>query len=165
MFYTRVALKVDEAADWQWKSPMFTSLTTLFEFLKYYSRLAKDRLRVFFASSGEILNEMLERENSGRVSNSLTVEQFWQQKGRIDRAEILLLETELAMSRSRQLVAATAERPEYGRSTRPLEVLPFSIPVDKTYDSAYVFTLPASMREALVWATLLAKVQRGELVP
>ncbi len=165
MFYTRVAIRVDEAADWQWKSPMFTSLTTLFEFLKRYGRLAKNRLRIFFASSGEILNEMLLRENSGRISNSLSVEQFWQQKGRIDRAEILLLEMELAMSRSRQLVAAAAERSEYGRSTRPLEVLPFSTPVDKSYDSVYVFTLPTSMREALAWAALLARVQRGELVP
>ncbi len=165
MFYTRVAIRVYEAADWRWRSPTFTSLTTLFEFLKRYSRLAKGRLRVFFASSGELLNEMLLRENSGRISNSLTVEQFWQQRGRIDRVEILLLEMELAMSRSRQLVAAAAERPEYGRSTRPLEVLPFATPVDKTYDSVYVFTLPTSMREALAWAVLLAKVQRGELAP
>jgi len=165
MFYTRVAIKVDEAADWRWRSPMFTSSTTLFEFLKYYSRLAKDRLRVFFASSGELLHEMLLRENSGRASNSLMVEQFWQQRGRIDRVEVVLLEMELALSRSRQLVAAAVERPEYGRSTRPLEPLSFNTPVDKTYDSAYTFTLPNSMREALAWATLLAKVQRGELAP
>lgn len=165
MFYTRVAIKVDEAAEWRWRSPMFTSATTLFEFLKYYSRLAKGRLRVFFASSGELLHEMLLRENSGHVSNSLTVEQFWQQRGRIDRVEIVLLEMELVMSRSRQLVAAAVERPEYGRSTRPLEPLSFATPVDKTYDSVYTFTLPTSMRETLAWATLLAKVQRGELVP
>ena len=165
MFYTRVAIRVDEAADWRWRSPMFTSLTTLFEFLKGYSRLAKSRLRVFFASSGDILNEMLLSENSGRISNSLTVEQFWQQRGRINRAEILLLEMELAMSRSRQLVTATAERSEYGRSTRPLDALSFDTPVDKIYDCVYVFTLPTSMRESLAWAALLAKVQRGELVP
>jgi hypothetical protein len=165
MFYTRVAIKVDEAAEWRWRSPMFTSPTTLFDFLKYYSRLAKDRQRVFFASSGELLQDMLLRENSGRVSNSLTVEQFWQQRGRIDRVEIVLLEMELALSRSRQLVATAVERPEYGRSTRPLEPLSFDTPVDKTYDSVYTFTLPTSMREALAWATLLAKVQRGELAP
>lgn len=165
MFYTRVAIRVGEASDWRWKSPMFTSLTTLFEFFKGYSRLAKGRLRVFFASSGDLLNEMLLRENSGRISNSLTVEQFWQQRGKIDRVEILLLETELAMSRSRQLVATAAERPEYGRRTRPLEALSSGTPVDKTYDSIYAFALPTSMREALAWAALLAKVQRGELVP
>jgi hypothetical protein len=165
MFYTRVAIRSNEAADWRWRSPMFTSPTPLFEFLKCYSRLAKDRLRVFFASSGELLNEMLVRENSGRISNSLTVEQFWQQKGRIDRVEILRLETELAMSRSRQLVAAAVERQDYGRSTRPLEPLSFATPVDKTYDSIYTFALPTSMGEALAWTTLLAKVQRGELAP
>ena len=165
MLYTRVAIRVEEASDWRWKSPMFTSLTTLFEFLKYYNRLTNGRLRVFFTSSGELLNEMLLRENSGRVSNSLTVEQFWQQRGRIDRLEMLLLEMEMVMSKSRQLVAATAERAEYGSRTRPLEVLSSAASVDQTYDSEYAFTLPTSMRETLAWATMLAKVQRGELIP
>jgi hypothetical protein len=144
---------------------MFTSLNTLFELLKSYSRLPADRLRVFFASSGDLLNEMLLRENSGRVSNSLTVEQFWQQRGRIDRLEMLLLEAELVVSKSRHLVAAMAERPEYGRRTQPLDILSSSTPVDETYSCAYKFALPTSMRQALAWARLLAKVQRAELVP
>ncbi len=144
---------------------MFTSLNTLFEFLKSYSRLPEGRLRVFFASSGDLLNEMLLRENSSHVSNSLSVEQFWLQRGRIDRLEMLLLEAELVVSKSRHLVAAVAERPEYGRRTQPLDILASSTPVDQTYDCAYTFALPTSMRQALAWATLLARVQRGELVP
>ncbi len=33
------------------------------------------------------------------------------------------------------------------------------------YDTPYTFALPVFMPQALAWARLLAKVQRGELVP
>ena len=33
------------------------------------------------------------------------------------------------------------------------------------YDTQYSFVLPVSMRQALAWARLLAKVQLGELEP
>ena len=165
MFYTRVAIKGNDVSGWRWNSATFTSLNTLFEFLEMFRHIARSRMRVFFASSHDVLHEMLQRENRGQVSNSVTVEEFWQQRGRMNRAEMLRLEAEVALRPSRQLVTAGTERAEYQRVTRPLDTGLSGSAVDDTYDSAYTFALPTSMREALAWATLLAKVQRGEIVP
>ncbi len=167
MIYFRVAVRLDEASSWQWRSTTLTTLNALFGFLKVYERVSKDRMRVFFSSSRKLLDEMLLCENSGRVSNSMLVEQFWQQRGKIDRSDMVRLEEELAMRKSRQLVAsaAMAERSSYGLKTRPLEVLPTIIVDDRKYDAPYVFALPTSTRQALAWVRLLAKVQNGELVP
>jgi hypothetical protein len=170
MVYFRVAMRIDAAARWQWRSTTLTSLNALFSFLKVYERVARDRTRVFFASSSRVLNEMLVRENSGRVSNSMTVEELWQERGKIDKLEMMHLEAELAMRKSRQLVASsgssvTAELPARSLKTRPLAALPKVSTDDRMYDTPYVFTLPTATKQALAWARLLTRVQNGELVP
>src|SRR2546423_14456823 len=76
MIYYRVAWKTNQLPVWQWKSTKLTSLGALFGFLRMYSPIAQDRLRVFSSSSIEGLNEMLMRENKGWESTSVTAEEF-----------------------------------------------------------------------------------------
>jgi hypothetical protein len=158
-----------------------------------YDRVPKNRLRVFFATSREFMNEMLVRENSGLVSNSITVEEFLMSRRRIDAQQIRQLEFELGLQESKELIARSAitrklgeersslQTASSGESAPPViseargnnresnlirltrEELEWSKSGD--HDTPYTFTLPVSMRQALAWATLLAKVQRGELEP
>lgn len=150
-------------------------------------------MRVFFASSIKFLNEMLERENSGLVSNSIIVEQFLQNGKKIPVLSMRQLESELGLQANKELIAKSAitrqlgdEHPPF-HATSPMksanhaisgsplqsrEVSPLELMQEESerrrggdYDTPYTFALPSSMREALAWTRLLAKVQRGELEP
>src|SRR5437764_13375997 len=77
MTYNRVASQASQSSTWQWKSTVLTSLETVFGFLKLYRMVPKDRIRVFFSSAIQSLDEMLARENQGLASNSLTAEQLF----------------------------------------------------------------------------------------
>src|SRR5579859_7386249 len=94
MTYYRVAVQVDQSPTWRWKSFMLTPLDALFGFLKLYHMVPKVRLRVFFSSSVEYLDEMLARENQGLASNSLTAEQLFNGSKHIDLREMKQLESE-----------------------------------------------------------------------
>jgi hypothetical protein len=134
---------------------------------------------------------MLVRENSGLVSNSIIVEQFLENGKRIPVLNIKRLESELGLQANKELVAKSAitrqlgeEHPPF-RATPPTannaisgsplqsrEVNPLELMHEESeqrrggdYDTPYTFALPSSMREALAWTRLLAKVQRGELEP
>ncbi len=96
MIYYRVALRTKQSPLWQWRSSRLTSPGTLFQFLSMYEAVPKDAIRIFFASSGAILDDMLRRANDGLLSNSITVEQFLQRNRRICPAEIRQLEEEFA---------------------------------------------------------------------
>src|SRR2546426_1557170 len=95
MIYYRVALKADQPDNWHWRSTMLTSLDALFGFLKLYSMVPRDHIRIFFSSSVEYLNLMLDRENKGLASNSITAEQLLKGRRSINSLEMTLLETEL----------------------------------------------------------------------
>jgi hypothetical protein len=193
VIYFRVAMRTDQSSLWKWRSTVLNSPDTLFGFLKIYKGTAKNRMRVFFASSIEFLNEMLVRENSGLVSNSVTVEQFLENGKRIPVLNIKRLESELGLQANKELVAKSAitrqlgdERPPF-HATPPMksanhaisgsplhsrEVSLLELMQEESerrrggdYDTPYTFALPSSMREALAWTRLLAKVQRGELEP
>ena len=84
---------------------MLSTPGTLFGFLNMYERVPKNRLRVFFATSMEFMNEMLVRENSGLLSNSITVEEFLMSGRRIDGQYIKQLEFELGLQESKELIA------------------------------------------------------------
>jgi len=193
VIYFRVAMRMDQSSLWLWKSTVLNSPGTLFDFLKIYDGVAKNRLRVFFATSREFMNEMLVRENRGFVSNSVTVEQFLRSGKRIDLTDIKQLESELGLQANKELIAKSVITGQLGdeRSTSDaaLTVKPANHVISETqwnkregssldflqeksvqssggdYDTPYTFTLPVSMRQALAWARLLAKVQRGELEP
>ncbi len=80
---------------------MLSTPGTLFDFLNLYDRVPKNRLRVFFATSMDFMNAMLVRENSGLLSNSITVEQFLKSRKRIDGQNIKQLESELDLQLKR----------------------------------------------------------------
>ena len=83
--YYRVAIQrqreqLDRPPSWQWHSTVLSSLETLFQFLRLYSALPQDHLRVFFSSSQESLEEQLVQENKGLGSYSVTAAQFLQER-------------------------------------------------------------------------------------
>ena len=193
MIYFRVAIRMDQSSQWRWKSSMLSTPGTLFDFLNMYDRVPKNRLRVFFATSLEFINEMLVRENSGLLSNSITVEEFIKSGRRIDGQYIRELEFELGLQENKALIArsvitrklgderssvqtassfettnsATLEARGSNRESNLIRLMQedseWSIGGD--CDTPYTFELPVSMPQALAWARLLAKVQNGELTP
>ena len=193
MIYFRVALRMDQSSLWRWKSGILNTHRTLFDFLDMYDRVPKNRLCVFFATSSEFMNEMLVRENSGLVSNSITVEEFLRSGRRIDGQYIKKLEFELGLQENKAMIArsvitrklgdecsslqanssyesANSVTPEARGNNRERNLLGLTQEESKwsrggDYDTQYSFVLPVSMRQALAWARLLAKVQLGELEP
>ena len=174
MIYYRVAWKTNQLPVWQWKSTKLTSLEALFGFLRMYSPIAQDRLRVFSSSSLKGLDEMLVRVNKGWESTSVTAEEFLRER------RILIQE---------RTQRASEQYPEKGAiavTTRPLVDESSSVKqsLDKwngsvlerrraeiesgaggDHDLQYTFSLPLSMPQTLAWTSLLVKVQRGELEP
>ncbi len=172
---------------------MLSTPGTLFDFLNMYDRVPKDRLRVFFATSIEFMNAMLERENKGLISNSVTVEEFLKSRKRIDGQNIMQLESELSLELNKELITRSVITRKLGdessslQATSTFESANSVTPVVRgnnresnllglmqeasewsrggDYDTPYSFALPVSMRQALAWTRLLAKVQRGELEP
>lgn len=193
MIFFRVALRTDQSSQWRWKSSMLSTPGTLFDLLNMYDRFPKNRLRVFFATSLEFMNEMLVRENDGLVSNSITVEAFLKSGKRIDINQIKQLEFELDLHESMELIARPAITRKLGDESSSLQAtssLEYAHSVTSEarvsnresnfmtlmreqlecsrgggYDTPYTFALPTSMPQALTWARLLAKVQSGELIP
>lgn len=193
MIYFRVALRMDQSTLWRWKSCMLTTPGTLFDFLNMYDRFPKNRLRVFFATSTEFMSAMLDRENRGLSSNSVTVEQFLQSRRRIDAQGIRWLESELALELNKELIARSVITRKLGDESYSLQANSSFEPANQDtsaangniresnlmgkmqeasewsiggdHDAPYTFALPVSTPQALAWARLLAKVQRGELEP
>jgi hypothetical protein len=78
--YYRVAIRVDAAPTWQWKSTVLSELSTLFHFLRLFRALPHDQLRVFSSSERAGLAEQLEQENQGLSSPSVTAAQFLRER-------------------------------------------------------------------------------------
>jgi hypothetical protein len=158
-----------------------------------YDRVPKNRLRVFFATSLEFINEMLVRENSGLVSNSITVEEFLKSGRRIDGQYIRELEFELGLQENKTLIARSVITRKLGDESSSMQTVSSFVTANSVtsetrgsnresnlmrltweelewskggdYDTPYSFALPVLMPQALAWARLLAKVQNGELTP
>jgi hypothetical protein len=193
VIYFRVAMQMNHSSLWQWKSTVLSTPGTLFDFLKIYDSIAKNRLRVFFATSMECMNEMLVKENRGFVSNSVAVDQFLKSGRKINIPDIKHLESELGLRTNKELVAKSVITGQLGyerspsQATSSVEPANPVIPAAQWYnwernllgmlqeesewgsggdhDTPYTFALPQSMPQALAWTKLLAKVQRGELEP
>jgi hypothetical protein len=73
MFY-RVALQKVPSGVWRWESPVIASVEVLFRILGMYRSIPRSLLRVFFASSVEGLDLMLDCETKGLASNSIPVD-------------------------------------------------------------------------------------------
>jgi len=176
--YYRVAIQVDAAPTWQWKSTVLSELSTLFHFLRLFHALPPDQLRVFSSSSREGLVEQLEQENQGLASTSVTAAQFLQQRMlRPPTVVRSISEPEGGTERERGAIAvisqpAVNERGGEGsvlasrgmgaleRRREELESGPGG-----DHDLPHSFSLPLSLPQVLAWMSLLARVQRGELHP
>lgn len=173
----RVAFQKDQSTTWMWKSTVLDSLDAVFGFLKLYHMVPRDRFRVFFSSSVEYLNEMLARENQGLLSNSLTAEQLLNGSGRINQLEMQLFEsacdphqftgTAVTSPLTAHLWHMQSQHVPGEVRTNTLEMSRLAVELNGSadHDTAYHFSLPASLPQRLAWTRLLARVQRGELEP
>ncbi len=175
--YYRVALHRDQYPHWMWKSTVLVSLDAVFSFIKLYHMVTRDRLRVFFSSSLEYLNDMLDRENQGMLSNSLTAEHLLNGSGRIDQLEMQRFESACGLhpymgTAVASLLTAHIRHmhnqhvPDEER-TNALEMYRLAVELNGSgdHDIAYHFSLPDSLPQLLSWTRLLARVQHGELEP
>jgi hypothetical protein len=170
MIYYRVALPRSQLSAWKWQSTILTSLEAVFRLLRMYSNLLpNDRIRVFFASSKQGLDEMLTRENQEAASNSMTVEQLVAQRWRISPLEIRRVEAELGLQENKGSGLTPVLTQELVNGKQPHIPEMTQAEGDRgtgaDHDLPYIFTLPVFLPEALSWATLLAKVHTGQLRP
>jgi hypothetical protein len=172
MMYFRVAWKSNQSTVWQWKSTKLTSLEALFGFLRMYSAIPQDQLRVFSSSSLESLNEMLTHENKGWKSSSITAEEFLSERRiqvpeRAQRASEQYLERGAVAVTTRPLMdeSSTVEQSlsEWNGSVLERRRAEFESGAGGDHDLPYTFSLPLFMPQSLAWTRLLVKVQRGEL--
>ena len=172
MMYYRVAWKSKQSPEWKWKSTKLTSLQAVFGFLRMYSTIPQDQLRVFSSSCLEVLEEMLMHENNGWGSTSITADEFLRERGiqireRTQRVSEQYAERGAVAVTTRQLVdESNTVQPSLNKwngselERRRAEV---ESGAGGDHDVPYTFSLPLSMPQTLAWTKLLVKVQRGEL--
>jgi hypothetical protein len=176
--YYRVAIQVDAAPPWQWKSTALSSLGTLFQFLRLFRALPHDQLRVFSSSSREGLAEQLEQENQGLYSTSVTAAQFLRERMLRPPSVVRSISEHEGGTELQRGAIAVISQPagnERGREGSVLESRGMSALERRRqelesgpggdHDLPYSFSLPLSLPQVLAWMTLLARVQRGELHP
>jgi len=176
--YYRVAIQVDAAPTWQWKSTVLSSLDALFHFLRLFRALPHDQLRVFSSSERVGLAEQFEQENKGLASTSVTAAQFLRERMLRPPAVVRSLsEREGGKSLQRGAIAVIShpagnERggkgsvlASRGMSARERRREALESGPGGDHDLPYSFSLPRSLPQVLAWMTLLARVQRGELHP
>jgi hypothetical protein len=99
--YYRVAFLVDPSSEdphtstWKWRSTILTSSHALFTLLKTYQHLPKDHVRVFFGASEADMEEMLNRQNEGKISTSLPAEHVLSTK-KVNQQDVRRLALELS---------------------------------------------------------------------
>jgi hypothetical protein len=176
--YYRVAIRVNAAPTWQWKSTVLSSLNTLFQGFQFYQALPQDRLRVFSSSSRDEINEHLMCENQGLGSNSVPAVQFLRER--------LIYVREMTAEASAHGAREQGEPATVGSATKRScnECSPGAhalaekgLPVlerkrgetewgaGSDHDLPYIFTLPSSWPQVRAWMRLLARVHSGELQP
>lgn len=99
MLYYRVAFQADSqmnrGSTRTWRSNLLSSQRALFTLLQSYSYMPKEHIRVFFASSDKIMNEMLVRQNQGELSSSMAVDQLLLNNS-INTEDVMRLELEMS---------------------------------------------------------------------
>lgn len=178
--YYRVAIQRERdqrnrPPSWQWKTTVLSSLQTLFQWLRLYSALPQDHLRVFSSSSREDLEEQFIQENKGLGSASVTAAQFLQTRMIQSRGV-----TSVCGSRKHQGTASItvstetrldeSSRAAYALDARSMSLLErrrleLELGTGGDHDVPYNFALSLSMPQVLAWMRLLVRVHRGELQP
>jgi hypothetical protein len=179
--YYRVAMQKDPSALWKWESRVIASLEVLLRVLGMYRSMPRDHLRVFFSSSVEGLDLLLDREKQGLVSNSIPVEQLLQGRGStsqsINQLEMRQFESEPRTCESVGMLATPTageqslhEKKRSTPAVGSLDVLDrrrleIELGTPGEHDTLYTFTFPTSLSQILAWMKLQAKVQDGALQP
>ena len=154
---------------------VLSSLQTLFHFLRLYSALPQDHLRVFSSSSREGLQEQLMQENQGLGSASVTAAQFLQtrmiQSGGVTPAYgsrehqgtvSIAVSTKIRLDERSRATHSLDERNMSSLERRRLEL---ELGTGGDHDVPYSFALPLSMTQVFACLRLLARVHGGELQP
>jgi hypothetical protein len=178
MTWYRVAIQINNAPTWQWKSTVLGTLETLFGWLRLYQMIPLEHLRVFSAASHEDLNEQLMRVNQGLASTSVTAANFLQQRGMSIQGLTGVTPVWKIQEHQRTvpLIVASAAlwnestseaSPLYEQGMSALERQRVAIErgVGGDHDTPYTFTLPPSMPQVITWLRLLKRVKCGELQP
>ena len=180
MFY-RVALQKVPSGLWRWESPVITSVVLLFQILEKYRSIPRSHLRVFFASSVECLDQMLDREMKGLASGSIHVDHLLQGRWRTSqsrsRLDLRQFESELRTHNSVGVLETSTggELSLHGKRRSTLQEGSMEI-LDRRrlevergtpgdHDTLYTLALPNSLPQVLAWINLLARVQDGALQP
>lgn len=174
MIYYRLALQERQTSKWMWKSTVLTSLEAVFHLLRIYSPIPAERIRVFSSTCKEEMVEMLNRENNGLISGSLTAARFLRDRG-IQFQDAPAQETEkktvyrptaVAIDTSMREVSSTSY-PAHASSISLLDQrrLQMELGSGGDHDTLYRFSLPASTPQLLAWIRLLVRMQVGEWRP
>lgn len=174
MIYYRLALQERQTSKWMWKSTVLTSLEAVFHLLRIYSPIPAERIRVFSSTCKEEMAEMLNRENNGVTSGSLTAGQFLQARGlqvqnpsaQVTIEKTVRRPTAVAIDSSMREIHSTSY-PAYASSISLLDQRRLQIELGSggDHDTPYRFSLPVSTPQLLAWIRLLARMQTGEWQP
>lgn len=174
MIYYRLAVQEYETSQWIWKSTVVTSLVAVLHLLRMYSPMPPERIRVFSSISVEDLAEMLNRENDGLASGSLTAGEFLRER-RLSVQDVAdstsiekLIQRSIAVA-----VDSTAQNdssvsnPVGAGSISLLDQrrLHLELGSGGDHDMPYQFLLSTSTPQLLAWTRLMGKVQAGEMQP
>jgi hypothetical protein len=173
----RIAIQKDPSALWRWESRVIASREVLVRVLGMYRSMPRDRLRVFFSSSVEGLDLLLDCEKNGLASNSIPVDQFLQERRSTSQLEMRQSELEPRIRKNEGIVKTSTvgepSVPEMRRSPLPegrMDVLDrrrleLELGTPGDHDTRYRFTLPTSLPQVLAWTKLLAQLQDGGFRP
>lgn len=174
MIYYRLALQERQTSKWMWKSTVLTSLEAVLHLLRIYSPIPAERIRVFSSTCKEEMAKMLNRENNGMTSGSLTAGQFLQARGlqvqnasaQVTIEKTIHRPTAVAIDSSMREIHSTSY-PAYAGSLDRLDQrrLQMELGSGGDHDIPYRFSLPISTPQLLAWTRLLARMQAGEWQP
>lgn len=180
MPWYRVAMQVNTAPNWQWKSTVLGTLETLFGWLRLYRMIPLEQLRVFSATSEENLNEQLMRVNQGLASTSVPAANFLQERGMSKEGLTGVMPAWQIQEHQRTVTLTVASAPalpwnecksevsilyEQGRSALEKQRVAIESGMGGDHDTPYRFAFPSSMPQVITWLRLMKRIQCGELQP
>ena len=174
MIYYRLAMHENETSKWIWKSTVLTSLVAVLHLLRMYSPIPPERIRVFSSHCVGDLAEMLNRENEGSDSGSLTAGEFLRERrlgvqdGTASNSIEKLVQRSIAVAvESRTQNNSPVSNLTGTNSISLLDQRRLSIELGSggDHDMPYRFSLPTSTPQLLAWTRLMGKMQAGEVQP
>ena len=174
MIYYRLAVQEYETSKWIWKSTVLTSLVVVLHLLRIYSPIPAERIRVFSSPCIEEMAKMLDRENDGLISGSLTAGEFLRER-RLSVQDVAASNAiEKLVQRSITVAIDSSVRNDCTvsnlASTGSINLLDqrrlqIELGSGGDHDTPYRFSLPGSTPQLLAWTRLMGKLQAGELQP